>query len=156
MGRATAGKDFLRKKFESRGFKYQISYTTRPPRPGEVDGKDYHFITQEEADRMERDGEWYESVPFNGWTYGTAMNQFYSDDASIFIMTPSGLKHIKPEDRLTSFVIYLNPPQEIIEQRMRLRQMPGDTAANRIASDLAQFKDFDDFDMEVKNPDGMF
>lgn len=156
VGRATAGKDYLRKKFEARGFTYQISYTTRPPRVGEIDGKDYHFITPEEAARMTRDGEWYESVPFNGWTYGTSKKQFYSDDASIFIMTPTGLDHLKPEDRATSFIIYLNPPQEIIEQRMKLRQMPGDTAQRRIEADIELFKDFNTFDMEVKNPDGMF
>jgi guanylate kinase len=151
VGRACAGKDYLRKKFEARGFKYQISYTTRPPREGEIDGRDYFFITPEEADRMTRDGEWYESVVFNGWIYGTSMAQFYSDDSSIFIMTPSGLEHLKQEDRATSFIIYLNPPQEVINSRMKLRNMPGDSAERRIQADIEQFKDFTDYDMEIKN-----
>ena len=43
VGKAASGKDHLRKKFESRGFKYAVTYTTRPPREGEIDGKDYLF-----------------------------------------------------------------------------------------------------------------
>src|ERR1035437_3624382 len=47
-GSAASGKDHLRKKFEDKGYKYGISYTTRPPRTGEINGVDYHFLTNEE------------------------------------------------------------------------------------------------------------
>jgi len=49
VGKAASGKDHLRKRFESRGFKYAVSYTTRPPREGEIDGKDYIFISEDES-----------------------------------------------------------------------------------------------------------
>ena len=52
VGKAASGKDHLRKRFESRGFKYSVSYTTRPPREGEIDGKDYFFITDEQAKKI--------------------------------------------------------------------------------------------------------
>lgn len=65
VGRAASGKDFIRKKFETRGFRYAVSYTTRPPREGEIDGSDYIFITDEEAQRMISSGEFYEYVEFN-------------------------------------------------------------------------------------------
>jgi guanylate kinase len=94
VGKAASGKDHLRKKFESRGFKYAVSYTTRPPREGEVDGKDYLFITDEEATKMVESNMFYEYVHFNGWLYGTTVIQFYMDD--LFIMTPAGISHIKP------------------------------------------------------------
>ncbi len=45
VGKAASGKDHLRRKYESRGFKYAVTYTTRPPIEGEVNGKDYFFIT---------------------------------------------------------------------------------------------------------------
>lgn len=149
VGKATSGKDYLRKKFESRGFKYQISYTTRPPREGEVNGKDYFFISKEEADRMTQNGEWYESVEFNGWIYGTSNAQFYAEGCSVFIMTPSGLAHIKPEDRAETFVIYLDPHQDVINQRLKLRMMPGDSAKRRKLADIEQFEDFTDYDMRI-------
>jgi len=43
VGKAASGKDHFRKVLENKGFKYAVSYTTRPPRTGEVEGKDYFF-----------------------------------------------------------------------------------------------------------------
>ena len=48
-----------------------ISATTRPPRPGEVEGKDYHFVSQAEFDRMVEDNEFYEWAHVFGHSYGT-------------------------------------------------------------------------------------
>ena len=47
IGKAAAGKDHMRKVLEGRGFTYGTSYTTRPPREGEIDGQDYYFISKE-------------------------------------------------------------------------------------------------------------
>ena len=44
IGKAAAGKDHMRKVLEGRGFIYGTSYTTRPPREGEIDGQDYYFF----------------------------------------------------------------------------------------------------------------
>ena len=70
-GKAASGKDHLRKILEGRGFNYGVSYTTRLPREGEIDGKDYFFITDEEASKMIESNMFYEYVYFNGWLYGT-------------------------------------------------------------------------------------
>ncbi len=48
VGKSAAGKDHLRKILEGRGFKYGISYTTRPSRHTEVDGQDYYFLEKDE------------------------------------------------------------------------------------------------------------
>ena len=48
IGKAAAGKDHMRKVLEGRGFTYGTSYTTRPPREGEIDGRDYYFISEED------------------------------------------------------------------------------------------------------------
>ena len=89
VGKAASGKDHLRKRYESRGFKYAVTYTTRPPREGEVNGKDYHFITEDDSKVLIESGFFYEYVIFNGWVYGTSVSQFHSDD--LFIMTPAGI-----------------------------------------------------------------
>ncbi|MBP3967264.1 guanylate kinase [Paenibacillus lignilyticus] len=47
-----------------------ISYATRRPRPGEVNGQDYHFITPELYDQFDADGDFIESVTVNGNRYG--------------------------------------------------------------------------------------
>lgn len=48
-----------------------VSVTTRPPRPGEVDGREYHFVSDEVFDRMAAHGELLEWASFAGHRYGT-------------------------------------------------------------------------------------
>lgn len=150
VGPGASGKDHMRKLLESRGFRYAVSYTTRPPRPGEVEGKDYYFITQEECQRMKDNLEFYEAIDFNGWTYGTSNRQFYNDD--VFIMTPSGLSHLKPEDRLTSLVIYFDIPEDIRKTRLENRVMPGHTVEARLQADRELFEGYIDFDVKITDP----
>jgi guanylate kinase len=151
VGKAASGKDNLRKRFESRGFKYAVSYTTRPPREGEVDGKDYFFITDEEASNMVESNMFYEYVYFNGWLYGTTVQQFYNDD--LFIMTPAGISHIKPEDRVSSFIIYIDIYLFIRKKRLADRMMPGDSMDRRIEADELDFMGFNDYDLRITNED---
>jgi guanylate kinase len=151
VGKAASGKDHLRKKIESRGFKYAVSYTTRPQREGEVHGKDYYFISEDEAKVLIESGFFYEYVIFNGWIYGTSVTQFFSDD--LFIMTPKGIHEIKPEDRLESFVIYLDIPSNVRIKRLNKRRMPGDSVKRRIEADELDFSDFTDYDLKITNSD---
>src|ERR1043165_917097 len=51
---------------------FSVSYTTRPQRPGEVDGRDYHFVTTEEFQAMVERGEFAEHAFVFGNRYGTA------------------------------------------------------------------------------------
>src|ERR1700755_2759158 len=48
-----------------------VSATTRPPRPGETDGVEYHFVDDDRFDRMVKDGEFVEHATFAGNRYGT-------------------------------------------------------------------------------------
>src|SRR5688572_12744610 len=52
--------------------KKSVSYTTRAPRPGEEDGRDYHFIRPEEFTRMREAGEFLETAHVHGNLYGTS------------------------------------------------------------------------------------
>lgn len=150
VGQGASGKDHMRKLLESRGFKYAVSYTTRPPRPGEVEGKDYFFISPEECQRMKDNGEFYEVIDFNGWSYGTSMKQFYEDD--VFIMTPSGIAHIKPEDRKNCFIIAFNIDESIRRDRLEARVMPGHSVEARLEADRRDFENFTDFDIVITDP----
>jgi guanylate kinase len=51
--------------------KYSVSYTTRPPRPGEVDGVDYRFVSREGFERLIREGALLEHATYDGHLYGT-------------------------------------------------------------------------------------
>ncbi len=149
-GPGASGKDHMRKLLESKGFKYAVSYTTRPPRPGEVDGKDYFFLSQEQCQSMKDNDEFYEAIGFNGWTYGTSNKQFHEDD--VFIMTPSGIAHIKPEDRNTSFIMYFDIDEAIRKERLGARVMPGHSVEARLQADRDLFEGFTDFDIKITDP----
>jgi guanylate kinase len=151
VGKAASGKDNLRKRFESRGFKYAVSYTTRPPREGEIHNEDYIFITDELAQKMIYEGNFYEYVEFNGWIYGTTKSQFWGDD--LFIMTPKGISHITPEDRKKCFIIYLDIDIQVRYDRLLKRDMPGDSAQRRIEADELDFTGFTDYDLRITNSD---
>lgn len=151
VGKAASGKDHLRKKYQSRGFTYAISYTTRPPRIGEVDGKDYFFLTETQSQKMIDSKLFYEYVYFNGWLYGTSIQQFYCDD--LFIMTPKGISHIKPEDRLNSFICYTDINIDTRIERLSKRDMPGDSLSRRIEADELDFMYFNDYDLRITNED---
>ncbi len=52
-----------------------VSATTRPPRPGERDGVDYHFLTREQFDRFVREGAFVEHADYAGRSYGTLRSE---------------------------------------------------------------------------------
>ena len=150
VGRAASGKDHMRKTLEDKGFKYAVSYTTRPPRTGETDGKDYFFLSTEEFERMIQNDEFYEHVSFNSWHYGTTKEQFYNDD--VFIMTPHGISHVKPEDRKDTFIMFLDMKLGVRQRRLAQRS-DADTVERRLEADDRDFADFKDFDIKINNHD---
>ena len=147
-GPGGSGKDFLRKKFESRGYKYCVSYTSRPPRIGEKEGYDYKFTNEEFFEKNKE--AFYETAHFNSWWYGTSLEDFYSSD--LFIMTPSGIKQLRPQDRETSMIVYLNPPEEIRKERLAARN-DADTVDRRLEADHKDFSGFLDYDIMITNED---
>jgi guanylate kinase len=146
VGPGGSGKDHLRKIMESRGFTYSLSFTSRPIRENETEGKDYPFTTPEYFEKNRN--KFYEIAEFNGWKYGTLTEDFYSKN--LFIMTPSGISNIKKEDRKSSFIIYLNPTEEIRRKRLSERR-DADSLERRLEADRKDFENFEDFDMMITN-----
>jgi guanylate kinase len=72
-GPSGVGKGTLIKRLCERvpGLELSVSATTRRPRPGEVDGRDYHFLDPDEFDRRVRAGEFLEHATYSGNRYGT-------------------------------------------------------------------------------------
>jgi len=151
VGKAASGKDHMRKILEGRGFIYGTSYTTRPPRDGEIDGEDYYFLTDEEFADMDADNQWYEYVQFNGWMYGTTNSQFL-DKCNLFIMTPAGIDFIDPVERKNCTIIYLDIDLDIRRTRLMDRGDISDTIDRRIRADEKDFENFTDFDLIINNP----
>jgi guanylate kinase len=149
VGKAASGKDYARKVLENEGYSYAVTLTSRPPRVGEVNYKDYQFVDKEDFQRKIEEGFFYEYVPFNGWYYGTGKNQM--ETQNLFIMTPSGISNLKSEDRKESFIILFDIPIEIRKERLEKRS-DADTVDRRLEADERDFESFHDYDYLITDP----
>lgn len=151
VGKGGSGKDHARKILEDKGFRYCVSHTTRPPRDGEIQGKDYHFISKDAAaHHFAAKGLFYEYVIFNEWVYGTTKEEFLK--SNLFIMTPSGIAKLLPEDRMESLIVYLDINEEIRRFRL-LGRRDADTVERRLKADDGDFENFKDFDHRITDPE---
>lgn len=100
-GKSAAGKDLtatrLVEEYKKIGIpaKKVISYTTRPPREGEVDGVDYHFVDLETFIEMQYNNKFIEHTEFRGWQYGTAINSFDDNCINICVLNPVGMTKLE-------------------------------------------------------------
>ena len=150
VGKAASGKDHMRKILQGRGFKYGVSYTTRPKRKNEIDGEDYYFVSEIEFKSGITNDTWYEWVEFNGWYYGTTKKQFL-EDCNIFIMTPKGITHIDPVDRKNCTIFYLDISDTTRSARLSQRGDNNDSIERRMSADDRDFKNFNDYDIKINN-----
>jgi guanylate kinase len=99
-GPSCSGKTtLLNKLVAEHGFQNVVSHTTRPPRPGEVDGVDYHFVPVKIFEGMKSDSEFLENVSFNGFSYGVSRDEILkahdSGKIAALIVEPNGLAQMK-------------------------------------------------------------
>ena len=96
IGRSASGKDTLLKRFLSfhKDLHPIIHYTTRPIRPGETEGKEYHFVSVEEFTRMRDNQEFFHVAQFNNWWYGIHQDSFSSEAINIGIFNPDEIQRL--------------------------------------------------------------
>jgi guanylate kinase/dTMP kinase len=104
---------------------YSVSSTTRPPRSGEEDGQDYHFISDDEFDLMVRTDGFLEYANYAGFRYGTPRDAVKAHrDAGIDVFAVVELDGVRAIRALIpdALVLFLSPPSdEILETRLRSR-----------------------------------
>jgi guanylate kinase len=116
FGKSGAGKDtiqhWLQEHYDM--FNGLVSYTTRPPRGNEVNGKDYNFIsTQEFLDKLSRD-EILEYAEFNEWYYGTAIDAFDENKINLGVFNIQGIRSLmKYNDKIEMLPVYIDAPDRI-------------------------------------------
>lgn len=110
-----------------------VTYTTRPMRVGEVDGKDYHFINKEEFLKKLDEGFFIEHVCYNGNYYGTSFSDL--SDNKVVILEPTGLKHYITFARDLIKIVFLKCSKEVLGIRMKIRGDKEEDIRRRLASD---------------------
>ncbi|KAM4728303.1 guanylate kinase isoform 1-T1 [Anableps anableps] len=128
-GPSGVGKSTLLKKLmkeHENVFGFSVSHTTRNPRPGEENGRDYHYVTREAMLAAIDNGEFIENAEFSGNLYGTSKAAVQAVQAKNLIcildIDMQGVKNIKKTDLGPIFISIQPPSMEILEKRLRDRK----------------------------------
>lgn len=141
-----------------RGLGFSVSFTTRQRRPTEVDGRDYHFVSRDQFDRMASAGEFIEHADVFGNGYGTGREQVERALASgqdlILEIDWQGARQVR--ERLPEAIdIFVLPPSRAALER-RLRGRGTDSAgviARRLSESVAEMQHWAEFRYVVVNDD---
>lgn len=140
-------------------FVYSVSATTRAPRPGEVDGVHYHFISVEEfKERLER-GDMIEYTQYCGNFYGTPKKEAEEVLASgrnlILEIEVEGAHNVKAKYPEAVLILLLPPSYSVQEQRLRGRGTETEEKIlERLAAARQEVTFANDYDYIVYNYDG--
>ena len=104
------------------GLTLSVSATTRPPRPGEVEGRDYHFLSEEEFEKRLLRNEFLEHAMYAGNHYGTPRDEIdRADDGLVLEIEVEGARQVR--DRLPEALqVFIAPPSpEALRERLLKR-----------------------------------
>jgi guanylate kinase len=146
----------LMKKRPGAGF--SVSCTTRKPRPGELDGKDYHFIDRAGFERLQAAGEFIEHANVFGNLYGTRRSVVESALAEgrdlILEIDWQGARQVRQHLPEAVQVFILPPSRAALETRLRKRGSDSEEAiARRLEESEHEMSHWKDFDYVVVNRD---
>lgn len=135
---------------------FSISHTTRPPRPGEEDGKDYHFVDTATFEKMVADNQFIEWAHVHGNRYGTARSEIEraakNEADLIFDIDFQGASQIKQQYSDAVGVFVLPPSIEELKRRLRSRGTESpDSLARRFKAALDEISHHALFDYLVVN-----
>lgn len=136
-GPAGAGKGTLADMLLRRdgGFVFSVSATTRAPRPSEVDGVHYHFLTEEAFVRMEAEGDFLETATVHGHRYGTPLKpvmQMLNEGRDLLLDIDSqGARSVMNRLAECVTVFILPPSMAELERRLRERNTESESEIRR-------------------------
>lgn len=137
---------------------YSVSCTTRSPRPGEIPGKDYYFLSRSEFLAKRERGEFAESAEVHGNLYGTLRSEVLRVlGAGTHVLMDIDVQGAVQFTRVfpQSVTIFILPPSaEVLLQRLRIRQTESaQELANRLQSALQELQSVDEYEYVVVNDD---
>lgn len=144
----------------NRGWRFSVSATTRPKRPGEINGEDYYFLTPEEFRQRIDHGDLVEWEEIYGNLYGTLKSELLQvlldDDRSIHVIFDVDVKGaiaIRDAFPQDAYLIFVAPPSfQELERRLKARQTESPEAVKRrIARATMEMEMRDRFDTIVVN-----
>ena len=149
-----AGKTTLSKKIQQsdNSFEISVSHTTRKPRPNEVDGLDYHFVTKKNFELLLKQNAFYEHAEIFGNYYGTSkssINQITKKNNNVlFDIDWQGSQQLSKFKQLNLVKVFILPPnKEELEKRLIARNQDDKDAIKKrmlaYSKDVVHQKDYD-------------
>ena len=148
-----AGKTSLVKALMAREprMRFSVSYTTRAPRPNEIDGRDYHFITQDQFAQMIARNEFLEHAQVFDNFYGTGLETVRQALAMgqllLLEIDWQGARQVRDRLPAARSIFILPPTRLALEQRLRARSTDSPAVIERrlrdAADDLTHWTEFD-------------
>jgi guanylate kinase len=137
---------------------YSVSVTTRSPRPGEIDGKNYYFISLSKFEQLIAQGEFLEWAEFAGNYYGTpreaVLKQISSGKLVVLEIELEGARQIRASFPSALSIFILPPSFDELEKRIRNRAQDSEEAiARRLRCAQEEIKAADEFDIQIVNDD---
>ncbi|HMA23669.1 MAG: guanylate kinase [Gemmatimonas sp.] len=137
---------------------YSVSCTTRAPRPREVDGKDYYFLSRDEFVRRRLAGDFAESAEVHGNLYGTLRSEISrvlgSGRHVIMDIDVQGARQIRDAFPASVTVFVLPPSGEVLLERLRKRKTESpQQLVSRLNSALHELRAVEEYEYVVVNDD---
>lgn len=128
-----------------------VTYTTRQPREREIDGIDYHFISESDFEHMASCQLFAETANYNGWYYGSAKKDYTDSQMKVAVLTPHGIRQIK-KSGINIYTVYIKIPRRDRLIKILQRGDSIEEAYRRSLSDVGQFDGIEDeSDLIVEN-----
>ncbi len=156
-----AGKTTITKKLSQKypNIKISISHTTRKPRPNEIDGVDYHFVTREEFEKLIQKNNFYEHAKIFDNYYGTSknsVNKLHQGNYDVvFDIDWQGTKQLSQFEELNLIKIFILPPdkKELKKRLINRNQDNNKIVEKRLKQYETDIQHWFDYDYVVINND---
>src|SRR5579863_5369432 len=153
-----AGKTSLVKALMEREprIRFSVSYTTRKPRPNEIPGRDYHFVSMERFDEMVAHDEFLEHARVFDNCYGTGLRTVQESlglgEQLLLEIDWQGARQVRARLPEARSIFILPPSRDSLQQRLKARSTDADAVIERRLKDAAQdITHFSEFDYVVIN-----
>jgi len=147
VGKSGAGKDYIQRELVETYpdlFHSIVSYTTRPPREGEIDGINYHFVTENNFSRLIYENQMLEYTDFKDWHYGTSIQDLKLDKINIGVFNPKGVQSLINRPDVDVYVVQIIAADKIRLKRSLNRENTPDCIeiCRRFLADIEDFAYF--------------
>ena len=157
-GKSASGKDTLMKEIlkQDSSLNEIISFTTRPPREGEVDGVNYHFLSNEEFAKQIESGEMIEATAFRDWCYGTSLKALDKNKINIGVFNVDGIDILYDTPCVDLYVVLVETPakERLIRSLNRESNPDVEEIIRRYQADEEDFEYFYGQNATLYNMDG--